>query len=87
MSTYAVCLLLDLVDSAVLEGPLEHVGLGTSVRGHGLGLVKGGPEFAEVLQLDVVPDFGQGRLDDDTLEDGGGGWDWGRRHDGRSSWW
>lgn len=78
-------LLLDLVDSAILEGPLEDVGLGAGAGGDDFGLVKGGPELAEVLQLDEVPDLCERRLDDDALEDGGGGGDCGR-HSGCCRW-
>lgn len=71
-------LLLHLVDGAILEGPLEDVGLVAGAGSDRLGLVEGGPEFAKVLQLDEVPDFGEGRLDDDALENGGGSGN--RRH-------
>lgn len=47
-------LLLDLVDGAVLEGPLEDVGLVVGALDD-LRLGKRGPELGEVLQLDEVP--------------------------------
>lgn len=78
LGTYAVFLLLHLVDGTILEGPLEDVGLVAGAGSDRLGLVEGGPELAEVLQLDEVPDFGEGCLDDDALENGGGSGN--RRH-------
>jgi len=72
-----VLLLLDLVDAAVLEGPLDQVGLLVGALDE-LGLGQGGPELGEILQLDEVPDVGEGRLDDDALEHRGGGGDGGR---------
>lgn len=78
LDTYAVLLLLHFVDSAILEGPLENIGLVAGAGRDRLGLVEGGPELAKILQLDEMPDFGEGRLDDDALENGGGSWD--RRH-------
>lgn len=71
-------LLLHLVNSAILEGPLEDIGLVAGAGSDRLGLVESGPELAKVLQLDEVPNFGERRLDDDALENGGGSWD--RRH-------
>ena len=73
-STYGVLLLLDLNDGAVLEGPLDNVGL---LRGalDVLGAAEGRPELGEVLDLDEVPDVGQRGLDDGRLSDGGGGGD------------
>lgn len=49
LGTYAVLFLLHLVDGAILEGPLEDVGLVAGTGGDRLGLVEGGPELAEVL--------------------------------------
>lgn len=65
-------LLLDLKLSAVLEGPLDDVGL---IRGalDELALLKLRPELAEVLELDQVPDIAEGRLDDGRLANRGGG--------------
>lgn len=68
-------LLFDFVDSAIPERPLEDIGFGAGAGGDGLRLFKSGPEDAEVLQFDEVPDLGQGRLDDDALENRGGGGD------------
>jgi hypothetical protein len=66
--TYRVLLLLDLYLRAVLEGPLDHVGLiGRSLDP--VALLEGGPELAEVLELDQVPDIAEGRLDDSGLAD------------------
>lgn len=48
-------LLLDLNDGAVLELPLDDVGLLRGTLGV-LGLVEGRPELVEVLELDEVPD-------------------------------
>lgn len=50
-----VLLLLDLNDGAVLELPLDDVGLLRGTLGV-LGLVEGRPELVEVLELDEVPD-------------------------------
>jgi len=53
-----VLLLLDLNHGAVLELPLDNVGLLRGTLGV-LGLVKSGPELVEVLELDEVPDVGE----------------------------
>jgi hypothetical protein len=74
-----VLLLLDLDDGAVLEGPLDHVGLVGGALDP-VALLEGGPELAEVLELDQVPDVAEGRLDDGRLADRGGGGD-ATRHD------
>ena len=73
-------LLLDLNDGAVLEGPLDNVGL---LRGalDVLGAAEGRPELGEVLDLDEVPDVGERGADDGRLADGGGGGD-GRHGEG-----
>ena len=47
MGTYAVLLLLDLELGAVLEGPLDQVGLLLGLDD--LAALQGGPEGAEVL--------------------------------------
>jgi hypothetical protein len=73
-----VLLLLDIQHGAVLEGPLDDVGV---VRGAlvDLGLGERRPEVGKVLQLDVVPDVRERGLDDGALDhagrrrDGGGG--------------
>lgn len=81
--SYAVLLLLHLQNSAILEGPLDNVGL--LVRSLDiLALRDGGPELGEVLKLDVVPDVGEGSLDDGGLNDGGAGWN--RHVGGLISW-
>jgi hypothetical protein len=69
-----VLLLLDLNDGAVLESPLDNVGL---LRGplDVLGAAEGRPELGEVLDLDQVPDVGERGADDGRLADGGGGGD------------
>lgn len=67
-------LLLDLNDGAVLEGPLDDVGLLAGALDE-LGAAEGGPELAEVLDLDEVPDMGERGADDGRLADGGGGRD------------
>jgi hypothetical protein len=72
--TYGVLLLLDLDDGAVLESPLDNVGLlGGALDVLGAG--EGRPELGEVLDLDQVPDVGERGLDDGRLADGGGGGD------------
>lgn len=65
-------LLLDLESLAVLEGPLDNVGLGRCALDE-LALLELRPELAEVLELDQVPDGAEGRVDDGRLVDGGGG--------------
>lgn len=81
--SYAVLLLLDLVHSAVLKCPLDDIGLIVGT-GDSLRLGEGGPEFAEVLQLDEVPHVRERRLDHDALQDRGGRGDGvGRRHGGQ----
>lgn len=69
-----VLLLLDLEDSAVLEGPLDDVGVGGYAL-HPLAGGEGGVELGEILQLDQVPDVAEGGFDDGGLEDRGGGRD------------
>ena len=71
-ATYGVLLLLDLKGLAVLEGPLDDVGLGGCALDE-LALLELRPELAEVLELDQVPDGAEGRVDDSGLADGGGG--------------
>ena len=53
-----VLLLLDLNDGAVLEVPLDNVGLVRGTLGV-LALVQCAPKLGEVLQLDEVPDVRQ----------------------------
>ena len=72
-------LLLDLKNLTVLEGPLNNVGLGGGALDP-VALLELGPELAEVLELDQVPDGAEGRVDDGGLADGGGSGD-GARHD------
>ena len=72
-------LLLDLKNLTVLEGPLDNVGLGGGALDP-VALLELGPELAEVLELDQVPDGAERRVDDSGLADGGGGGD-GARHD------
>jgi hypothetical protein len=74
MLTYGVLLLLDLNLGAVLESPLDNVGLlgGTLDVLRGL---KGRPELGEVLDLDQVPNGRERGADDGRLADGGGGGD------------
>ena len=69
-----VLLLLDLEDGAVLEGPLDDVGVGGGSLDPFAGL-EGRVELGEVLELDEVPDVGEGGLDDGGLVDRGGGGD------------
>ena len=65
-------LLLNLEGLAVLEGPLDDVGLGRCALDE-LALLELRPELAEVLELDQVPDGAERRVDDGRLADGGGG--------------
>lgn len=71
---YRVLLLLDLNDGAVLESPLDNVGLLAGALDV-LGAAEGRPELGEVLELDEVPDVGERGADDGRLADGGGGGD------------
>jgi hypothetical protein len=75
----AVLLLLDLELGAVVEGPLDQVGL--LLRLDDLALLEGRPEGAEVLELDVVPDVAERGLDNGALDDGGGSGNDGRHCD------
>lgn len=72
-------LLLDLNDGAVLESPLDNVGLLAGALDV-LRRAEGRPELGEVLDLDEVPDVGERGADDGRLADGGGGGD--GRHGG-----
>lgn len=75
-------LLLDVQDGAILKGPTGNIGLAADALDE-LGGLEGGPEVGKVVKLDVVPDVGEGRLDDGALVDGGGGGDGAcGRHDG-----
>lgn len=77
----AVLLLLDLKLGTVVEGPLDDVGLLLSLDE--LAGLQSGPEVAEVLQLDVVPDMAERGVDDGALDDrSGGGNGSGGRHGG-----
>ena len=67
-------LLLDLKGLAILECPLDNVGLGRSALDE-LALLELRPELAEVLELDQVPDIAEGCVDDGRLADRGGGGD------------
>ena len=72
IATYRVLLLLDLNDRAVLESPLDNVGLLAGALDV-LRRAEGRPELGEVLDLDEVPDVGERGADDGRLADGGGG--------------
>jgi hypothetical protein len=74
IATYRVLLLLDLNDRAVLESPLDNVGLLAGALDV-LRRAEGRPELGEVLDLDEVPDVGERGADDGRLADGGGGGD------------
>jgi hypothetical protein len=77
---HRVLLLLDFDNGAVLEGPLDNIGLiGCALDP--VTLLESGPELAKVLELDQVPDIAEGRLDDGRLADGGGSGDAGRHYD------
>lgn len=78
--TYGVLLLLDVQNGAVLEGPLDDVGLGAGALDH-LALLELAPEGGELLELDEVPDGAEGGLDDGRLADGGGCGNAGVGHD------
>lgn len=74
VQTYRVLLLLDLEGLAVLECPLDDVGLRRGALDE-FALLKLRPELAEVLELDQVPDIAEGCVDDGRLADRGGGGD------------
>ena len=74
-------LLLDLEGLAVLECPLNDVGLGRGALDE-FALLELRPELAEVLELDQVPDIAEGCVDDGRLANGGGSGD--GRHVGGS---
>lgn len=79
-AAHGVLLLLDLKNGAVLERPLDDVGLIRCALGP-LALVEVRPELAEVLELDEVPDVAEWCLDDSRLADGRGSGN-ATRHDG-----
>ena len=72
-------LLLDLYGCAILERPLDNISLVRCALDP-LALVKRGPELAEVLEFDEMPDVAEGGFDDGRLADGGGGGDACGRH-------
>ena len=80
VKTHRVLLLLHFKNGAILERPLDDVGL-VRCSLDPLALLELGPELAEVLELDEVPDVAEGRLDDRRLADKGGGGD-ASGHDG-----
>lgn len=63
-------LLLDFENGSILEGPLDDVGVGRHAFDP-FALLESSVELGEVLELDEVPDVGEGRLDNGRLEDGG----------------
>ena len=69
---------LDIQLSPVLECPLHNIRLRRCSLNR-LALLELGPELAEVLELDEVPDAAEGRFDHSRLVDRGGGWDSGHR--------
>lgn len=78
IATYRVLLLLDFKNGAILESPLDNVGLGRGSLDP-FALVEGRVKVAEVLELDEVPDVAEGGLNDGGLDDRGGSGD-ARRH-------
>lgn len=82
--THRMLLLLYLENRLVFERPLDNVGLvGGSLDP--LALLELRPELAEVLELDEMPDVGEGRLDDGRLADEGRGGDAARHGDSGSA--
>ena len=75
--TYRMLLLLDLLLSPILESPLYDIRLLRSSLDV-LAFGQLGPEVVEVLELDQMPDIGEGGTDDGGFGDGGGRWDTGR---------
>jgi len=69
-------LLLDLQYGAVLEGPLNHVGVRAGSLDE-IARLEIAPEVAEVFKFDLVPYIGKLGLDDSRLGDGRRGWDGG----------
>lgn len=65
-------LLLHIHHASIFESPLDNVGVGAGALDP-FRLFQGGPEVGKVLQLDVMPDVGEGSLDDGTFEDRRGG--------------
>lgn len=65
---YAVLVLLDLDDVAVLKGPPDNVRLVADALGV-LGLLDGAPELVKLGELEEVPDVGEGGSDDGALND------------------
>lgn len=65
-------LLLDLNDGTVLEGPAGNISLAADALDE-VGRLEGGVKVGEFRELDEVPDFGEGSLDDAALENRGGG--------------
>lgn len=61
-------LLLHIHHGSILESPLDNVGVGAGALDP-FRLFQGGPKVGKVLELDVVPDVGEGSLDDGTFED------------------
>ena len=55
---YGMLLLLDLLLSAIFEGPLDDVGLRTGTLDM-LALGKLSPEMVEILELDKMPHLGE----------------------------
>ena len=74
---YRMLLLLNVLHSAVLESPFHDIRLMRSPFNM-VTLVKLGPEMVEVLELDQMPDIGEGSVDDGGFSDGSGSRDTGR---------
>ena len=72
--SYRVSLLLNLQDGAILECPLDNVGVWAGALDK-VARLEVAPEVAEVFELDLVPDIGELGLDDGRLGDGRGSWD------------
>lgn len=87
LRTYRVLLLLDFKNMTILESPLDNIDL-LACTLDVFGALECGPELAEVLELDEVPDVGKRSVDEHRLLDGGASWDnaGGSRHCGDSVW-
>ena len=72
-------LLLNLQNGPILKGPLHNIGIRGSAL-DGLALGESGPEIAEILELDHVPDIAEAGFDDGGFGDVDGGWDAGGGH-------
>lgn len=67
-------LLLHIQNSPILESPLYDIRFRRSSLDV-IGFLELGPKLMKVLELNEMPDLGEGGGDDGGFGDGGGGWD------------